>query len=379
VSPPLPQALSRLSGQNPAQEAKQRAAELAERCTGCGACAVKCAFLQRYGLPREQAGLAENPVEQRERPYGCSLCGLCAAVCPEGLDPGAYFLALRRALAAQGAGPLPAHRRLLAYEARGFSPRYTLFALPRGCDTVLFPGCALPGTRPRVVEALHAHLAKSVAHLGLVLSCCAKPSHDLGRSAFFVDRFGALREGLLAAGVRRVLVACPNCQAMFTRYGEGLACGSVYEFMAENGAPPGLRESRAATIHDPCPTRAMPARSAAVRALARGLGLTLSEMPSREARTICCGEGGGVGLAAPELAGQWTARRVEEAAGRLLLTSCAGCAAYLSRQAPAAHILDALFDPERFAAGRVRAARPPFTYLNRILLRRRMRKRLGAG
>jgi hypothetical protein len=47
-----------------------------------------------------------------------------------------------------------------------------------------------------------------------MLDCCSKPSHDLGRQHHFETLFGKMRDRLVAAGVQRVILACPSCYAV---------------------------------------------------------------------------------------------------------------------------------------------------------------------
>ena len=152
--------------------------------------------------------------------FECSLCGLCAAVCPAEIDPRRMFQEMRREAVLWGRGEFPEHTALLKYEKRGTSKRYTWYGLPRGCDTVLFPGCTLPGTRPETVLNLFEHLRQSNPNLGVVLDCCIKPSLDLGRQDYFQTLFGEMTAYLLDQGIRNVWVACPNCYRVFKEYGE---------------------------------------------------------------------------------------------------------------------------------------------------------------
>ena len=48
----------------------------------------------------------------------------------------------------------------------------------------------------------------------------------------------------------------------------------------------------------------------------------------------------------PELAESWNDFRVREAAGRPVLTYCAGCAEHLGDRVRSLHLLDLLFGPE---------------------------------
>ena len=360
-------------------------------CINCPKCLAECAFLEKYDTPARliETGDLKDP-DFLAVGYECSLCGLCQAVCPVGLDPAALFLEMRRAAVRTGAGPLKPHKKLLAYENRGISSRYALYSLPAGCDTVLFPGCTLSGTRPRQVEALYAHLKKSDPAMGIVLNCCSKPSHDLGCQGQFLSRFGEMRSRLLENGIRRVLVACPNCYQVFSGYGGPLETETVYERLLDTGLPGRAREKNKSpvTIHDACVLRSSPPIQQAIRQLAEKAGFDVVEMAHTGRKTLCCGEGGAVGLIDARLARKWQKRRKREAGGIRMAAYCAGCAGALKTRPATIHILDAIFAPEALQsaqfprtrrAGRAPAARPPWTYVNRLRLKRRLKRKARAA
>lgn len=344
---------------------------VAEGCIECGLCQKDCLFLQRYGSPKEIAGRSLAAGAELRFSFECSLCGLCTAVCPKQVDPAAMFLAMRNVGRELGCGEFRQHTGLLRYEALGGSPWLTWYGLPAGCDTVFFPGCAMAATRARRVLQACRHLQAQLPTLGLVLDCCCKPSHDLGRHAYFHRMFDQMREALQARGVRTVLVACPSCYRVWSDYGGGIGVRSVYEQLAE--APPLHRPPGAGTlvVHDPCPTRNEAKLHGAVRSLLTGMGFTLQEMRHAGRRTLCCGEGGAACHLVPGMAGNWTALRAREAEGRQIITYCAGCTGFLDRRTPAAHVLDLYFAPEQTLAGRAGVTRSPLTWLSRLLLRAR--------
>lgn len=348
---------------------------IAGECVSCGLCRKECRYLQANGLPVEQAQDALGGRLNFRQLFSCSLCGLCTVVCPVDIDPAAMFSSLRREAVSRNAGTFKEHNPLISYEKWGGSGAFSWYGLPRGCDTIFFPGCALPGTRPRRVLQVVQILRQSIPALGVVLDCCTKPSHDLGRIDYFSHSFAALRDRLVQAGVRKVLVACPNCFRMFDQYGGELQVQTIYELLADHDFGFAALDGEV-TVHDPCGVRNQPQVHEAVRALVSAAGVTNVEMKHHGTRTICCGEGGAVGYLNKDFAESWTNLRAEEAAGTRIITYCAGCTHFLGRLTPADHILDLLFAGEKTLQGKVRPAGSPLTWLNRLLLKQKLRKKV---
>ncbi len=212
--------------------------------------------------------------------------------------------------------------------------------------------------------------------MGIVLDCCAKPSHDLGREERFAFLFDELKSGLIAQGIRTVVTACPSCHRVFRDYGGELSVTTVYEFMREHGLPPRGKTEGSVSVHDPCAVRFETGLHEDVRHLIRAVGLTVCEMEHHCENTVCCGEGGAVGFLAPEFSRHWQAVRKKEAESRRIITYCAGCIQALQSRVPVSHLLDLLFEPRAAMEGRVRVSRAPFTYWNRIRLKSRLKKQM---
>lgn len=352
---------------------------LADRCTGCGACMKSCALLARYGTPKAIAETCDfTSPKGQVIAYECSLCGLCDTVCPEKLGIMAIFLEGRRLHVAGGNFGKSAYSSILAYEKWGTSPLFTWYGLPERCDTVFFPGCALPGTRPEVTYSMFGDLRRTIPRLGVVLDCCAKPSHDLGRQGYFEALFGEMCDCLTGQGIRKVVVACPSCLKIFQQYGGDIAVTTVYEHLYANGHAGGSRTlDWQVTVHDPCTLREETSVHQAVRGLLRDMGMEVMEMAHSGSRTICCGAGGMVGCIKPGLSRKWAVIRRQEAAGLPMVTYCAGCTEILNKVVPTNHIADLLYCPEAAILGTPQMARPPFTYLNRLRLKRRFKKEIS--
>ncbi|WP_328746019.1 VTT domain-containing protein [Geomonas anaerohicana] len=269
----------------------------------------------------------------------------------------------------------PRHAPLIAYERRGTSRAFTFYGLPESCSAIFFPGCALPGSRPGVVWKVYEELRRTLPELGIVLDCCLKPSHSLGRKEHFDTSFKEITDYLLEKGIKKVLVACPNCHRIFSEYGGHFKVETVYEVLA--GIPGAIPDSGSpcVVIHDPCVSRGMKSMQDAVRQLVAHRGLHVEEMKHARQRTQCCGRGGGVNFVLPNALEDAAASRAAEAAGRAMVTYCAACAETYRGKTTTMHALDLWLSPELAKAGRSKVSRAPFTYLNRLALKRRFRNR----
>lgn len=342
-----------------------------DECTRCRTCITRCAFLQKNGTPGDIAAsvLTGNSAIN---PFACSLCNLCTTVCPSAIAPGAFFLNLRRHITSSNLLPLKPYATILGYEQLGNSDLFSWYGLPAHCDTVFFPGCSLPGTRPEATWWLYQQLKKQIPQLGMVLDCCHKPSHDLGRQHFFLQQFTPIRERLINSGIRTIIVACPNCHKVFQEYGQELQIRTVWEILVESSLNPESPTTieTSVTVHDPCPLRDHQGTQQAVRTLIARHNLRIEEMRHSKNRTLCCGEGGSVGFVQPDLARKWGDIRRREAGDKLVITYCAGCAGFLNRAGiRTIHLADLLVNPNKTLSGKARPARAPWTYLHRLRLK----------
>jgi CheY-like chemotaxis protein len=286
------------------------------------------------------------------------------------------FLEMRNTCSA--GGKKACRDRILAYEKLGTSPRYSYYALPRGCDTVFFPGCALPATRPGITLELFGHLRQTVPSVGIVLDCCTKPSHDLGHFDHFRQMFYEMKRYLVRNGICRIITACPNCHTVFKAYGHGLSVQTAYEYMDE--VPPEDLPSLTGkvVIHDPCPMRFDQGVQNAARGLVSKMGLAITPVAHERKHTLCCGEGGSVSPVAKDLSENWRKILKKEIGENPVVTYCAGCANALGKTMPAFHLLDLIFDPFAWIGKKPKKSTSPFTRWNRLGLKRKLIKTFPA-
>ena len=128
-----------------------------------------------------RSGASPNPCI----PYSCHYCGLCQAVCPQGLHAGRVCLESRERLVARGKGPLPPHKGIQNYVKWGASPTFALSRPDPATGTApagLFPGLRPVRPQPDVVKAAYAHLRRRLPDTGIMLNCCGAPSYFMGES-----------------------------------------------------------------------------------------------------------------------------------------------------------------------------------------------------
>jgi len=347
------------------------AEEIAENCRQCRKCMAECNFLSINGPPGKLSGkYPQEPQQLRRLAYSCSLCGLCSKVCPSRLNPTEMFLALRRESIRLGETDLRKYRRLLSFERAGGSRLIRTLSLPAGCTSVFFPGCALPAIRPHQTLHLYKRLRGIDPTMGIMLDCCNKPSHDLGREQHFEDRFNTRMASLSARGIRSIVTACPSCFQAFSALPHGLTVTTVYGLLAGQEKPrPSPLTDRHCTIHDPCATRFSVQIHEDVRQLCRAIGVTPMDMTHSRENTICCGEGGGAGCTASHLSNGWRNKRLAEADKRPLITYCAGCTSMLEKHGRTFHVVDLLFPDSNRNGKSFKPATPFRGWINRLLVK----------
>jgi Fe-S oxidoreductase len=285
------------------------------------------------------------------------------------------FLDLRREKVKAGdKGTLKPYRRLLTFEKLGSTRIFRYFFAPAGADTIFFPGCALPGARPDHTLKLYAFLQRLDPDIGIMLDCCNKPSHDLGRQQFFDERSQKKIQFLTAHGIQHIITACPNCFQTFSQYYGNFRITSAYTVIAESGLIPQQISQATCAVHDPCSIRFHQEIHQAVRTISRSLGVNLVEMGHNRETTLCCGQGGATGCLGGGYAAGWSEKRHEEISGRQLLTYCAGCTDMLQRYGKVNHIVDLLFPDAGNDHISPRPIRAPETYLNRLKLKRLLKR-----
>lgn len=338
---------------------REEAAEEARRCIQCQCleCVRVCEYLDTYkGYPKKHIRTIYNNLSivqgnrlANKMINSCSLCGLCAEVCPTDLSMADICRDARRMMVVQKRMPASAHDFALRDLAFSNSPACELLRMPSGktgCDYLFFPGCALGGSDPLQVRQAYEFLShKLPGQVGLFLHCCGAPAEWAGREDPFNTAKEQLTAGIQSAGNPVLVTACPTCTQVFRTVMPEVRLMTLWQLLDQVGLPEGgkLVLPGPLAVHDPCAARYDTDTQNLIRRFAEERGLALEELHLSRERTECCGFGGLMHFTNPELAERVAQRRVD-ASARPYLTYCAMCRDLYAAQGKASlHILDVLF------------------------------------
>ncbi|MEX0803349.1 MAG: (Fe-S)-binding protein [Candidatus Binatia bacterium] len=302
-------------------------------------------------------GLDPITPELKEVIYSCTNCLMCQELCgvrDDGYGPWDITVAMREEITKKE-GPIEAHRHLYQglqqhdnpwsqpKSARGaWADGLGLLKLgDKAATTLLFAGCSADQATGRSSAVALAKLMQQAGEeftiLGDEEKCCGLYAFDLG----FRDEYERLQQNNLAtlanAGIRKVVVACGSCQRIWREYAK--VAGADPEVMhGVEYIDQAVRLDRLkftkpirkkVTYHDSCHLGRGCGVYQAPRSILRAIpGVELVEMERNQRWAWCCGGGGGVPEADPELA-RWSAadrmREAKETGAELVLTSSALC------------------------------------------------------
>jgi Fe-S oxidoreductase len=302
-------------------------------------------------------GVDEITPELKEVIYTCTTCLMCQEICGvrnDGAGPWDIAVAVREEITAKE-GPLEAHRPLLdglkkhgnpwgeaPHQRAQWADGLSLRRLRDGkAQTLLFAGCSAnqsagsPGTV--ALAQIMQRVGEDFAILGEEEKCCGLYAQDLGFRAEYYRLEQENLNKIMGSGVRRIVTACGSCLRIWRGYpaaklpGLELLHGVEYvERLLREGRLRFIQDARQkVTYHDPCHLGRGCGVYEAPRNILRAMpGTDLVEMPRHKRWSWCCGGGGGVQEAFPDLA-QWNAQqRLQEAkdtGAEVLLTTSAVC------------------------------------------------------
>ncbi len=354
--PPAERVLSFVEADRGFDEAQAR--QEASRCLQCECklCMKECEMLNDFaGCPGE---LFQNIVEKGGAvdpliPFSCNMCLQCTLVCPKEFRMMDRFMDLRIRMVRDnnGKSPIKGHKAIDVHQALGFSDFFNTGVAGGDGKTkrVFIPGCSLPSYNPELVGKVLAHLQERLPGTGAILKCCGKPTKALGQVDAFKARYAELQAEIDRLGAEEIIVACQSCYVTMKEYSPNQKVRSLWEVLPEIGLPEaakgiGKDSGLSFAVHDSCPTRDVPSIQNGIRLILGELGYATEEPPHTGMQTRCCGFGGMVVPANPELAMRVMKRRTDEVSSDCMVTYCAACRESMVRGGKkAVHILDLIF------------------------------------
>jgi glutamate synthase (NADPH) small chain len=360
----------------------------ARRCLQCECmeCVKVCAYLEKFkAYPKKYAReiynnlsiiIGDHPANRMIN--SCSLCGLCEQVCPNDFAMQDLCLEARQTMVKSGKMPPSAHDFALLDMAFSQSDRFALARHQPGCQTsdyVFFPGCQLCASAPGQVEDVYAHLRSTLeGGVGLMLGCCGAPAHWSGNKLQYEEHAADFRAQWESLGKPRMILACSSCLRMFKENLPMIPVVPLWSVLDDHGAEAATPDTaRTLAVHDPCTTRHEAGLRDCVRRLLDKAGVSVQELVLGQEETECCGFGGLMQNANPELSREVAQRR----AGRDPADYVAYCAMCRDNLAAAGkrviHLLDLFFpDPQEADP----ALRPRPGWSRRLENRARLKARL---
>jgi heterodisulfide reductase subunit D len=359
-----------------------------DACTRCGECTSTCPtggeaqdvelvtprgkilklrefYKMQYGMKARLLGPREIPEDQLKelssKAYECTICGQCKTVCPAHLDTIEMWENMREFLVANNLAPLPAHESIIKsienYDNPWMQPRTQRSrwskkvekdvkikdANKERCEVLYFVGCTAaydPNIRDMAIDTARV-LGKAKVDFGTFGNeegCCGstllrtgllESARNLAQKN--IDRFERASPSV-------IVTSCAGCYKTirqdYPKVGKVTSrvvhvTQFVNELIDSGKLKLEKRVDGVVTFHDPCHLGRHNLLYDEPRKILEAIpGLKIVEMERNRAEARCCGAGGGVKTAFPDLAQKISFLRVEDAektGADILATSCPFC------------------------------------------------------
>ncbi len=287
----------------------------------------------------------------------CMLCGQCANMSPPPLSPHGesmtqFCVRARQYMVENNTMPQSTYGFALDELHASTRRPVTLFmGDPYHTDInyAFFPGCQLSGARWKQVLDVYAFLRTQLP-MGLMLSCCGTPAQWAGHDDLVTETAEHIVLQWNTLGQPTLVMACASCVQFFQETMPHIPCVSLWELLhtyKEHMPLPPEKNAQEHTqtlcIQDPCGARHNKAWHESTRLLAQHCGVTCAEAVNHEKESQCCGYGGLVWCARPDVAEEATEALVENLGEHTTLASCIMCRDRLVNQGKAClHLFDIL-------------------------------------
>lgn len=334
-----------------------KAKEFSDSCINCKLCVKECEMLSNFKIsPKDFFNIDREVINTNPNiPYSCNTCGTCTKVCPKGLKLEDLFVDMRKELIKnnKGKSPMKGHKSIEFHQSFSFSKIFstTIPDVKSGyTKRVFIPGCSLASYSPELVGKTLEYLQDKLPGSGAILKCCGKPTLSLGQEEKFHERYSELQAEIDKLGAEEVITACENCYITMSKFSPNQKVRSLWTVIPELGLynemkGKGRNSDITFSVHDACPTRNNPDIHEGVRWIINELGYKVKETEYSRENTRCCGFGGMVVPANPELSQKVIKRSAEKLEEDYIITYCASCREAMTIGGKNSfHILDLMFN-----------------------------------
>ncbi|MGQ4874804.1 MAG: (Fe-S)-binding protein [Promethearchaeia archaeon] len=290
--------------------------------------------------------------------FTCTLGGGCQIACQRSLSeikPLEVLRALRREVISKGL-ILPKHKAILnslevnnnpyskqnEYKREWAKGLKIKNALKHKTKYLYFVGCT--AARFPILHSIPQSMVKIFNALGLSFSvlldqepCCGSVCNNIGASSITESIMESNRKLFKKIDPDIIITTCAGCYDTLT-YLKDFNVMHITELLAEKMPPlkkEGVIDLPKVTFHDPCHLGRLHGIYDEPRAILESIpGLQFVEMERIKEHSWCCGAGGGVRAAFPDLAEFSAQERVAEArsvGAEALVTSCSFCSYNLNQ------------------------------------------------
>jgi len=289
---------------------------------------IKGKFLEPIEIEKDlEKYIDEDLVEQAFR---CTSCKNCMVVCPVHYDtPGMLMEVFRPELVKRGYAP-EKHTKIanvLEKTGNAFGAEGAKIKLNPKAKYVYFPGCVAQYRRDDVFDAT----IKIMDLIGVDyeipegLVCCGSVLKRTGHSMDFL-----IEQNMKLLKDKPIITSCAGCYATLKKDYKGLEVYHITDIIKENLDKLPLKPvNKKVMYHDPCHLGRKFDYYEIPREIIEAIpGIELVPFEKEKENAQCCGAGGGVKSAKPELANELAQKRMDEAkdkAADMVVSSCPFC------------------------------------------------------
>ena len=322
----------------------------------CGKCIEKCHMLKYYKISPKTyfEEVKKYTYIDPEIPFSCNMCGDCKIVCPKNIDLASAFYAMRIEIlnSNEGISPISGHKAVLNHQKLSFSKIFSSSnkMAPSINNYGFMAGCSLSSYSPKLVKKTFNHLNTTLGNVQGVLTCCGKPTIDIGKIDDFNSRYNILKNEFENLGVNKVITACQNCYNVVKENSKDKEVLSLWELFPIIGLPKsqiniGKDSKLTFEIHHSCPTRHNVNIKNGIKWIIEELGYNLIESNDDIEKITCCGMGGMAATSNNELAKETMKKKASQYKADVLVVYCASCKDAMNIGGKESiHILDLIFN-----------------------------------